>query len=470
MYLNIENYKLNDMKKIGMIALALVAATGVYAQKGVEDGSRYGHGQDSINTLKNISIYSEYVKTNNFKEAYESGWKEVFHDAPLASVNTYTYGIKILQNLYNDAKKAKDEALMAQYSQELFEVFDQRLKYLDQLNAMAKNKVTEAEIYGQYGHAYRIYNPKVSISRAYELLRKAVDLGKGQTQYYVLDDLMAVSSQRYMNKKDNEEYREALIQDYLDCASYIDEFIAMQADEKILENASKVKENIDGHFVKSGAADCESLQNIYGPKIEDNKDNLEYLTKVVRLMTIFDCKSSDAYFKAAEYAHAISPSVQTAKSLGSLYYNLREDAEKALDFYNQAIELDEDKLSRADTYYKIASLYMLKEKYDNSRAAVQKCISNNPNKGDAYILLAQMYAIKHDWSSEPALNRCAYFAVLDKLEQAKKVDSSVAAKANELISSYKKQCPQADDLFMLGYKVGDQIEIKGWINETTTIR
>ena len=27
-----------------------------------------------------------------------------------------------------------------------------------------------------------------------------------------------------------------------------------------------------------------------------------------------------------------------------------------------------------------------------------------------------------------------------------------------------------DDLFMLGYKVGDQVEIKGWINETTTIR
>ncbi|MCQ2068614.1 MAG: hypothetical protein MJY68_05890 [Bacteroidaceae bacterium] len=458
------------MKKIGMIALALVAATGVYAQKGVEDGSRYGHGQDSINTLRNISIYSEYYKTNDFKAAYEQGWKDVFHDAPLASVNTYNYGIKILQNLYNDAKKAKDEALMAQYSDELFKVFEQRLKYLDQLNAMAKNKVTEADIFGQYGHAYRIYNPKVSISRAYELLRKAVDLGKGHTQYYVLDDLMAVSSQRYMNKKDNEEYREALIQDYLDCAGYIDEFIALQADDKIIENATKVKENIDGHFVKSGAADCESLQNIYGPKIEDNKDNLEYLTKVVRLMTIFECQSSDAYFTAAEYAHQISPSYNTAKALGKLYIKQREDYDRALEFYNQAIELTDNKIEIADTYYQMATLYYTKENYDRSRSALQKCLSNNPNKGDAYILMAQLYAVKHDWSSEPALNRCAYFAVLDKLEQAKKVDSSVTAKANELISQYKKQTPQAEDLFMLGYKVGDQVEIKGWINETTTIR
>ena len=82
------------MKKIGMLALALVTVMGVNAQKGVEDGSRYGHGADSINTLKNISIYSEYYKTNNFKDAYEQGWKEVFRDAPLASVNTYNYGIK----------------------------------------------------------------------------------------------------------------------------------------------------------------------------------------------------------------------------------------------------------------------------------------------------------------------------------------------------------------------------------------
>ena len=136
---------------------------------------------------------------------------------------------------------------MTQYSNELFEVFEQRLKYLDQLNAMAKNKVTEADIYGQYGHAYRSYNPKVSVSKAYELLRKAVDLGKGETQYYVLDDLMAVSSTRYQNKKDNEEYRDALIQDYLDCAGYIDEFIAShQDDEDVLKNVRE-RDYIDSH-------------------------------------------------------------------------------------------------------------------------------------------------------------------------------------------------------------------------------
>ena len=68
------------------------------------------------------------------------------------------------------------------------------------------------------------------------------------------------------------------------------------------------------------------------------------------------------------------------------------------------------------------------------------------------------------------MNRCAYFAVLDKLEQAKRVDPTVAEEANKLISQYKNQTPQVEDLFMLGYKAGDQIEVKGWINEKVTIR
>lgn len=456
------------MKKIGLIAIALFTMLGTYAQDKPEDDPRYGNTlEERLECLKYMSLYSEYVKTNNYKDAYEQGWKYVFEHAPLASVNTYTYGIRILRAIY---KEEKDPELKAQYSAELMKVYEQRLEYLDQLNARAQNKVTEADIMGQYGHDYISYNPKVSTSKAYELLRKAVDLGKGKTQYYVLDDLMKVSSQRYSSKKDNEEYREALLQDYLDCASYIDEFIAAQDNEQVVEQATKVKENIDGHFVNSGAADCESLQNIYGPKIEDNKDNLEYLTKVVRLMTIFDCKSSDAYFSAAEYAHAISPSVQTAKSLASLYYRQREDTDKAIEYYNQAIELDDDSKSKSETYYTLATLYMLNEKYDNSRSNVQKSLSSNPNNGKAYILLAKLYAIKSDWSSEPALNRCAYFAVLDKLEQAKRVDPTVAEEANKLISQYKNQTPQVEDLFMLGYKAGDQIEVKGWINEKVTIR
>lgn len=121
------------MKRIAIITLALAAVSGAFAQKGVEDGSRYGHGQDSIDAVRNIVVYTDYVKLENYKEAYERGWKNVFRDAPFASMNTYTNGVKILRWMY---KNEQDAEKKAQFSKELMEVYEQRLKYLDKLNAL----------------------------------------------------------------------------------------------------------------------------------------------------------------------------------------------------------------------------------------------------------------------------------------------------------------------------------------------
>ena len=90
--------------------------------------------------------------------------------------------------------------------------------------------------------------------------------------------------------------------------------------------------------------------------------------------------------------------------------------------------------------------------------------------GKRAILLLLALPIGFNWSDESALNKCTYFAVIDKLQRAKQVDPSVAEEANSLIGRYSGHTPQAKDLFMLGYKQGDRITIGGWIGETTTIR
>lgn len=40
-----------------------------------------------------------------------------------------------------------------------------------------------------------------------------------------------------------------------------------------------IKDNLVALFVNSGTADCESLQGIYGPKVEANQTDLAYLKK-----------------------------------------------------------------------------------------------------------------------------------------------------------------------------------------------
>ena len=108
------------MKMVTALFALSLSATASFAQTGASDGSRYGHGQVSINCLQNISIYSEYVKTNNFKDAY-TPWKSVFNEAPIAQAGTYTNGAKILRWFIANEK---DAAKQKQYFEELMKVTD----------------------------------------------------------------------------------------------------------------------------------------------------------------------------------------------------------------------------------------------------------------------------------------------------------------------------------------------------------
>ena len=65
-------------------------------------------------------------------------------------------------------------------------------------------------------------------------------------------------------------------------------------------------------------------------------------------------------------------------------------------------------------------------------------MSFKENYGEPYILLAQLYGSNPNWTDEPALNKCTYFVVIDKLQRAKAVDPSVTERANELISTYSR--------------------------------
>ena len=130
------------MRIKAIIALFALASSVAMAQKGVEDGSRYGHGQDSIDCLNNISLYTESFKTKNYADAYVH-WKKVFTDAPFARMDTYTNGAKILKGLIA-ATKVVDERKA--YAEELMAVYDQQLQHLDKLNTLLKTPLKDFKV------------------------------------------------------------------------------------------------------------------------------------------------------------------------------------------------------------------------------------------------------------------------------------------------------------------------------------
>lgn len=455
------------MRLKAFIAFFALASSAVMAQKGVEDGSRFGHGQDSIDCLNNISLYSENLKTKNYADAY-TYWQKVFADAPVSRHSLYTDGVTILKNLIAGTKVLEERKA---YADEMMKVYDQQLQYLDKLNLLRKTPWTEYYVKGEKAHNYLTYYPRMDNNTAYDMLREVIETAGDKNQYYIIGDYMKVSLAKF---KADETHRETFIQDYLTSAEHIAAIAEKvqnmsNPNPKLIEAVAKIKDNVDGYFINSGAAECDQLEAIYAPKVEENKDDLEYLRKVVSVMAMLNCTESETYYNASEYAHHIAPTAATAAGCAYRYLK-RGDMAKSIEYFDQAIELDTIAESKAEYYYKAAVILNSDKQLSKAKNYVSKAISLNGNKGAYYILLANIYAAAPSWNSEPLLDKCKYFVVLDRLYQAKRVDESVTEEANKMIAAYSTHTPAIQDLFMLGKKEGDKILVGGLINETTTIR
>ena len=167
--------------------------------------------------------------------------------------------------------------------------------------------------------------------------------------------------------------------------------------------------------------------------------------------------------------YKIDPTADAATGCGYMAYK-KGDYDTAIKYFDEALSLEGDNEKKAQIAYAVAATLFNVKKLSQARSYLQKAISFKENYGDAYILLAQLYASSPNWNDEPAMNKCTYFVVIDKLQRAKAVDPSVADKANELISTYARYTPKAEDLFMLGIKAGDRVTVGGWIGESTTVR
>ena len=476
------------MKKHFLLIVSLFAAVGTFAQNGITNPNRWGTtADDSMKCVNAISVYSANLKNKNYAEAYTS-WKEVFTNYPVARVDTYTKGEQLLKALI--AAEA-DAAKKASYVDELMALYDQQIKYIDKLQEITKTPISAGGVLGKRALAYISYVPKASLDSAYNMLSKSVQMEKGMSEYVVTQQFMKMSAQKY--KTDKATHGEQIIQDYLDASTYVVEVLdkynerikfyenrfketddpkdSLRADgfTKMIGAANIARSNIDAYFINSGAASCEDLDTIYASKIEENKSNIEYLNKVISVMGKLDCEQSDAYLAASEYALANTPTAKAAMGVGYRYFK-KGDAAKAIELFDQAIGLETSVTNKAEMCCKAAAVCFSIKKFADARTYARKAIELNPNYGKPYILIAQCYANSPNWHNEPTMNKCTFFAVLDKLYRAKAVDPSCANEAQKLIGSYSTHTPASDELFMRGYSKGQSITIGGWINERTTIR
>lgn len=426
-------------------------------------GAACAYAQNDCNA--NSSISHEAVKAGNFKDAY-APCMEVLKDCPTLRYYTYTDAKKILENFLK-SNKDRNSADYQKYFNELMGVYDQEMKYIPDF--LAKGTKLNYGVEGAKGRKavdYLQYAPKPDLKQAYEWLKASVDAEKqespGSILYFFLDCSMRLV-------KADPAHTDQFFEDYLSSTEYADKAIAAETKESSKKNLTQIRENLVAIFINSGVADCESLQNIYGPQVEANQNDSTFLKKAINVLKMMKCTESEAYFQASYYMYKINPTADAA--VGCAYQAYKKgDYDTAVKYFDEALELETDNTKKAEMAYAAAAAMFGAKSWSKVKSYCYKSLSYNENYGNAYILLAQAYGSSPRWSDEPALNRCTYYVVLDKLQRAKSVDPSVTDQANELIKTYSAHLPETKDLFMLGYKTGDRVTVGGWIGETTTVR
>ncbi len=451
--------------KILLMALGIsVGVFGAYAQKGVDSGTPFGHGEDSIRCITNISLFGPYAKAGNYKDAAPF-WEIAYNECPGATKDIYLYGVRIVAwEIANATDAAKKNELI----DKLMGVYDKRVKYFGNDPRYGKDWIV-----GRKAQDYIQFKGESADNKLLNgWLKEVVDEFGNKTDNLAVS-LFMFSSQRLLLADPN--FKADYIANYLKCSAIFDaQIAAAQAEnnEKELTALTTFKQAIDNSFANSGAADCETLQNMYAAKVEERKTDMAFLKETLNLLKRVRCQEIDAYFAASRYVHINEPTAESAVGLGRQAFR-DKDMDTAIKYFEEAANLEVDANTKANDYYMIALILNEQNNYVRARQYCQKALEYNPNYGDAYMLIGQMYAltIKNIYPNDPVLVKAAYNVVIDKFEKARQVDPEVADQANRYISSYRGHLPSTEEIFMHpDLEKGKPFTVGGWIGERTIIR
>ena len=455
--------------KFGVLAVSvlMMANTANAQQKKYLSDPKYGPDSAAREECAmRMSLYNEFYKQKNYKDAVND-WRKVYQNCPAASKNTFIRGATIYKNLINAEKNA---AAKEKLIDTLMMIYDQRIVYFKQEGAVLATK--GVDLYS--------YRGKEASGEVYEMLKKSCELEKGETSAGVITVMMQTAVDQFKAEEiDGAEVISAyeLAMSTLEAAIENNKSIAASGDakkapaaQKELENLDVDLKNVEALFSESGAATCDALVAIFNAKYDANKDDVEWLKKVTKLLDKTDCNADPLFAKASEALYALEPSAVAARNLARLFL-AKQDLAKAAGYYQNACELQEDNVAKSQYYYEWSQVVFAQKSFQRVRELANLALKANPANGKAYLAIGKAYAADaQNIGQEQVEHNATYWAAVDKFTKAKQVDPSCEAEANDLINTYKKHFPNKEEAFMFGIQEGSSVTVGGWINEKTTAR
>ncbi|RMG78798.1 MAG: hypothetical protein D6707_09300 [Bacteroidetes bacterium] len=405
--------------------------------------------EDSVACVKNLSLYKEFYKQKNYKDALP-GWRKAFQICPQSRKSLYIDGVNIYKYFIKNASSKEEKK---KYVDTLMMVYDARIQHFGQ----------EGFVLGRKGSDLLKYNPS-RLDEAMEMLKKSYEMQGKKTEAGVLIYLYNALYLKYKKTNDNTE----LLEYYPKLIEVADYQINNAKKEKTVKKYTTAKQNIEKIFAE--VASCEDLVKLFEPKFNAAPEDTALLKQITQLFNKRDCTDEELFVKAATNLHKANPSPESAFNIGKVLAK-KDRCGEAVKYFLEAAEGSSNNETKTDAYMMAAKCSFNNKQFANVRTYAKKALAINPNLGEAYILIGDAYAVSaKSCGDDPCKSKAAYWAAYDKYMKAKSVDTSVAETASKKAANVKAQFPKKADCFFYGLNEGDSFTVECWINETTQVR
>jgi tetratricopeptide (TPR) repeat protein len=425
----------------------------VFGQKGVEDGTKYGHGQDSIDCIRNLSLYRSNIKHKDYGSITVNSWEQVYNNCPKASKYIYIDGIKMIEKKIKSTKNQTEKNVLID---SMMRIYDKRIANYNQKGYVLADKGVDFIKYSE--------NTTENMQIAYDYLKGSVELEKYKSRAAQLLTFMQTSKSLFsVNAIEGGQ----VVEDYGKISEICDYIINNQ--KRGYKNIAKAKPSIDQIFETSGAATCDDLVPFYADKYTKTPEDIEFLKKSIHMLRATKCNEADIFFTMIEKLNTLEATAELAHELAKIN-SQAEKLEAATKYYKQALELEADNMQKAKYFIELGEVTRRIGNYPLSRTYALNCLKLDPNNGYAYLLIGNLYAATKDCGENEFEQKAVYWVSVDKFKKAKAVNPELTEDANRYIEAYEARFPRNENIFMYGHKLGETYTVGCWINEKTTVR
>ncbi|MCB0588569.1 MAG: hypothetical protein KDD06_24970 [Phaeodactylibacter sp.] len=408
----------------------------------------------------------ESLGAEEFNLAYNN-WKKAYDIAPAADgqrPSHYSDGRNLLKVKY---KRATDEAEKKELAARILELYDQQAQCYENEAYLMGRKAFDMFYMPEYG--YR--------QETYDALKKALELGGNDSEYILLEPMAQILVYFYKSGKVDQVEAQKVYTQLEKIADY-----NIENNERFSEYYESAKARMSSQFneIEDEVFDCAYFKKKLLPQYEENPNDLEVVKYVYVKLRQQGCDTTEAVvaeLKATyeSLAKSINDSLEVVRRQNNPCYDasqLQQEGEysRALQRYEECLEVTTDADARAQVYYSIASIKLYRQNNTGGAvSAARQAASLKSGWGRPYILIGDAYAKMgracDDWTS-----RLAVLAAIEKYAYARSIDPEAADDANKRIGQYSDAIPARQDGFMRGLKEGQSVSVGCGIGETVKLR